>query len=130
MSVKKAVKPVSRMGAPAASVDAYLAALPDEKRVTLERLRKAVRAAAPNAAEMIGYGMPYYKYKGRPLFAFAAFKAHCSIFPMSGDLLSKIPELKRYEMSKGTMHFPIGKPPPATLVRRIIKARMDLIEGK
>ena len=105
------------------TVDDYLAALPEEARATLEKIRKTIRAAAPKATEAISYQMPMYKHYGM-LVGFAAFKGHCSLFPGSNALATFQDELKDYETSKGTIRFPIGKPLPATLVRKIVKTRV------
>jgi uncharacterized protein YdhG (YjbR/CyaY superfamily) len=111
-------------------VDTYLAALPDDKRAAPERLRKAVRAAAPEATEVISYRMPAFSYHG-PLVCFAAFKNHCSFFPMSTSvMIAHSDELEGYETSKGTIHFPAAKPLPAALVKKLIRARMRENEGK
>jgi len=109
----------------AVSVDAYLAELPNEVRATLERIRQAIVSAAPDATETIAYGMPAFDYAGRPLVYYAAFKKHCSFFPASYQVMEAFSEeLKRYDVEKGTIRFPIGKPLPATLVKKIVKARI------
>ena len=82
------------------TVDDYLAALPEEARATLEKIRKTIRAAAPKATEAISYQMPMYKHYGM-LVGFAAFKGHCSLFPGSNALATFQDELKDYETSKG-----------------------------
>ncbi|MGI8735422.1 MAG: iron chaperone [Pyrinomonadaceae bacterium] len=108
---------------PAKTVDGYLAALPEEARATLEKIRKAIKAAAPKATEGISYQMPMYKHQGM-LIGFAAFKNHCSIFPGPKAIASYKDELKAYETSKGTIRFPIGRPLPSALVKKIVKARV------
>lgn len=114
---------------PVATVDEYLAALPDEVRATLEKIRKAIKAAAPKATEGISYQMPMYKHQGM-LIGFAAFKNHCSIFPGPGAIARHKDELKGYETSKGTVRFPIGKPLSATLIRKLVKERIAENEAK
>jgi uncharacterized protein YdhG (YjbR/CyaY superfamily) len=115
----------------AVSVDAYLADLPDDARATLEKIRKAIEAAAPEATETIAYGMPAFDHAGRPLVYFAAFKKHCSFFPASYQVMEAFAdELKRYDVEKGTIRFPIGRPLPATLVRKIVKARIRENEAR
>ena len=111
------------------TVDGYLAALPEEARATLEKIRKFIRAAAPKATEGISYQVPMYKQHGM-LLGFAAFKNHCSIFPGPGAIARHKSELKGYETSKGTIRFPIGKPLPATLVRAIVRERIAENEAK
>ncbi|MBA3363693.1 MAG: iron chaperone [Actinomycetota bacterium] len=109
----------------ASSVEDYLAELPGDSRATLENVRAAIRAAAPEAEEKIAYGMPGFYIGGHPLVYYAAFKAHCSFFPASGTVVDSFAdELAGYDVAKGTIRFPIGEPPPATLIRKIVKARM------
>jgi uncharacterized protein YdhG (YjbR/CyaY superfamily) len=117
--------PMSPKMKKAVSVDAYLADLPEEARATLEPIRRAIRAAAPKATETIAYGMPAFDYAGHPLVYFAAFKKHCSFFPASYAVMETFAgEMKRYDVEKGTIRFPIGKPLPATLVKKIVNARI------
>ncbi len=115
----KKVKP----GATPQTVDAYLAALPEEVRATLEKLRKTIKAAAPKATEVISYQIPMYKQDGM-LVGFAAFKNHCSFFPGAKPVATYKDELKAYKTSKGTIQFPISKPLPAALVKKIVKTRI------
>ena len=113
------------------SVDEYLARVPEPARSTLNRLRAVIRSAVPReATETISYHIPTFKYKG-PLMAFAAFSNHCSLFPMSGSLLEAFKnELKAFQTSKGTIRFPVDKPLPAALVRKLVKARIAQNERK
>ena len=112
-------------------VEEYLTALPDEAHATLEKVRRAIRAAAPDAAEKVAYGMPAFYQGKRPLAYYAAFKEHCSFYPASMAVMREFgDDLGRYETSKGTIRFPIGKPPPATLVKRIVKARLRENEAR
>jgi len=106
-----------------ASVAAYLRAVPPTPRAALQQLRKTIKAAAPEATEVISYGMPMFKHHGM-LVGFAAFKDHCSFFPGAKPVATYKDELKAYETSKGTIRFPIGKPLPAALVKRLVKARI------
>jgi uncharacterized protein YdhG (YjbR/CyaY superfamily) len=110
----------------AKSVESYLAAVPEPGRSTLKKLRATIRSVVPpDATEVIGYGIPMFKYEGG-LLAYAAFKKHCSLFPMMGqaryDRFAKA--LQPYRKSKGTLQFPLDKPMPATLVKRLVKARV------
>lgn len=115
--------------APAKSVDEYLASVPEVPRATLEKLRKTIKATAPKADEGISYQMPMFKYHGM-LIAFAAFKNHCSLFAGSSVMETFKDELKSYETSKGTIRFPVDKPPPAALVKKLVKARMAENEAR
>ena len=113
----------------AKDADAYLAKLSADKRATLEKVRKAIRAAAPDAEEGMSYGMPAF-IQGKPIAGYSASVAHCSYFPMSGAITSAMAaDLKKYEVSKGGFRFPIGKPPPATLIRKLVKARLAEIDS-
>ena len=116
---------------PVASVDDYLAAVPEPARTTLTKLRELIRSIVPpDATEAISYGMPAFRYKG-PLVGFAAFKNHCSLFPMSGALVEQFrDDLAKYPTSKGTIQFPLDKPLPAALVKKIVKARIAQNEAK
>jgi uncharacterized protein YdhG (YjbR/CyaY superfamily) len=107
------------------TVDQYLAAVPEPARSSLKEVRAAIRAAAPaKTTEIISYGMPMYKYKGR-LMGFAAYPKHCSLFLATPSLLKLFKdELSRYEISKGTIRFPTDKPLPASLGKKIVKARV------
>lgn len=116
-------KPMA-LSAPPADVDEYLARLPEGARATLEKIRKTIRSVVPKATEVISYQMPMFKLNGRGLVAFAAFKNHCSLFPMSKAVIkAHQDELKKYETSTGT-RFPLDKPLPATLLKKIIKQRL------
>jgi uncharacterized protein YdhG (YjbR/CyaY superfamily) len=109
----------------AKSTDEYLAAVPEPARKTLNKIRAAIRSVVPpEATEAISYGMPSFKYQGS-LVWFAAFSDHCSFFPGSGSVIAAFQnELKNFQTSKGTIRFPVDKPLSATLVRRMVKARM------
>jgi uncharacterized protein YdhG (YjbR/CyaY superfamily) len=114
-----------------AEVEAYLARVPEPARTTLEKMRAMIRAAAPKqATEAISYKIPSFQYKGA-LVWYAAFKKHCSFFPMDLSLLEEFgDELKGYKTSKGTIQFPVDKPLPKALVVRIVKARVAANEAK
>ncbi len=112
-------------------VDEYLAGVPEPARGTLIRIRATIRSAVPpEATESISYRIPTFKYKG-PLLGFAAFSDHCSLFPMSGTVVAAFKnELKKFETSKGTIRFPLDKPLPAALVKKVVKARIAENEAK
>ena len=116
-------------GAPK-NVDEYLAGVPEPARSTLNKIRAAIRSAAPpGATEVISYRMPAFKYK-EVLIWFAAFSDHCSLFPTAAVIETFKNELKGYTTSKGTIHFPTGKPLSAALVKKMVKARVTQIEKK
>jgi uncharacterized protein YdhG (YjbR/CyaY superfamily) len=113
------------MAAPT-SVEDYMASLPEGPRAPLERLRKTIRAAAPEATEAISYRMPAFKDHGRSLVCYAAFKDHYSLFPMSLAVIeSHRQELKPYFSGRGTIRFDLDKPLPVALVKKIVKARLE-----
>ena len=113
------------MAAKPKTIDEYLAAVSDDQRAALEKLRKAIKAAAPGAEEYIGYGLAAFRLNGRPLVAMGAAANHCAFYPMSSSTLPAYKdELKAYETSKGTIRFAANKPLPAALVRKLVKARI------
>jgi uncharacterized protein YdhG (YjbR/CyaY superfamily) len=112
-------------------VDAYLAGVSEPALTTLNKIRAIIRSVVPpEATEAISYGMPAFKYKG-PLFAYAAFKDHCSLFPMGSSVMEMFrEELKAFDTAKGTIRFPVDKPPSAALIKRLVKARIAQNEAK
>ena len=105
-------------------IDTYLADIDDDKRIALEKLRRDVRAAARGAEECISYGIPAFKLEGRLLVAFGAAAKHCSFYPGAYPIEACKGDLKPYSLSKGTIRFPADKPLPATLVRKLVRARL------
>lgn len=114
------------MNAVSTTVDDYMAALPGASRAALEKLRKTIKAAAPEATETISYHMPTFKLSGRFLVSYAAFKDHCSLFPASGAVMEAHgEELQPYFSGKGTLRFKPDKPIPAALVTKIVRTRIE-----
>jgi uncharacterized protein YdhG (YjbR/CyaY superfamily) len=106
------------------TIDEYLSALDEDKRVALEGLRKIIRAAAPKAEECISYQLAAFRLNG-PLVAFGATANHCAFYLMSSSTVEDYQaELKGYDTSKGTIRFQVDKPLPAALVRKLVKARV------
>ena len=105
------------------SVDEYIATFPKNIQVILEELRQAVHEAAPEAEEVISYQMPAFKQNGI-LVWFAAFKNHIGFFPKVSAIEAFKEELSNYELSKGTIRFPLDKPIPLDLVKRMVKFRV------
>jgi uncharacterized protein YdhG (YjbR/CyaY superfamily) len=118
-------KPVKKKNATHKTVNEYLAAVPEPARSTLKKIRAMIRTAAPaETTEIISYGMPMYKYNGM-LIGFAAYPKHCSLFLSTPSLVKMFKdELSRYEILRGTIRFPTDKPLPASLVKKIVKARV------
>lgn len=113
------------MAAGPTPIDAYLAALSDDKRSVLEELRKTVRAVAPGAEERISYGLAAFRYRGKMLVAFGATANHCAVYLMSSATVAAHKgELAGYDTSKGTIRFQPDNPLPADLVRKLVKARI------
>jgi uncharacterized protein YdhG (YjbR/CyaY superfamily) len=107
------------------TIDAYLAVTSADKRTALERLRRTIKAAAPEAEECISYGLPAFRLDGKLLVAFGATAKHCALYPMSRSTVGAYAdELEAYDTSKGTIRFQPDRPLPATLVRRLVKARI------
>jgi uncharacterized protein YdhG (YjbR/CyaY superfamily) len=106
------------------SVDEYIASYPEAVRRVLERVRSIIRRAVPGAEEAISYGIPVYKRHGRPVLYFAGWKGHYSLYPSSDRLVAAFEdELAPYEVSKGTIRFPLSEPVPAKLVEGIARFR-------
>ena len=112
------------------AVEAYLAKVPEPARSTLEKVRSTIRATAPkDAVERMGYGMPGFYYKGA-LIWYAAAKAHCAVNPTASPIEELREELKKYEISKGTIRFALDKPLPAALLKKIVKLQVARNERK
>jgi len=112
------------MAAKPKTIDEYLAALSEDKRAALEKLRKTIRAAAPKAEECISYQLAAFRQNGM-LVAFGATANHCAFYLMSSSTVeAHKDELKEYDTSKGTIRFQADKPLPAALVRKLVKARI------
>jgi len=122
--MKKVTSKGGKRSARAETVDGYLATLPEDARAALAKLRKTIKAAAPKATEVISYQIPTFKHQGM-LVAFAAFDGHCGFYIMSEKVLrAHASELKDYELNKASIRFPANKPIPATLVTKLVKARI------
>ena len=107
------------------TIDEYLAAVKGEKRAALDKLRKTIRGIVPKAEECISYGIPAFRLDGNIVAGFAATKKGCSYFPFSGSTLGSLAEeVEDYEQTKSSLHFDPAAPLPATLVRKLIKARI------
>jgi len=107
------------------TIDAYLGTLSEENRAALQKLRKAIHAAAPGAEECFSYGIPAFRLNGILIAGFTASSGHCSFHPMSGKTIATLKkDLSGYETSKGTLKFSSRDGLPATLVRKLVKTRI------
>jgi uncharacterized protein YdhG (YjbR/CyaY superfamily) len=111
--------------AEAMTVDEYMATLPDDRRAAMEELRRAIKAGAPDAVEVITYKMPGFKsHGGQFLVSYDAYKNHYSLFPASDAVVAGLgDEITPYLAGKGTIRFPASRPIPADLVTRIVRIR-------
>lgn len=106
-------------------IASYITTQPKEVRPLLEKLRQTINALAPDAEEVISYGMPAFKYQGRMLVGFAAYKNHIGFYPWNGSTVAKFKsELKDYRTSPGAIQLVLTKKLPVSLIKKIVKARM------
>lgn len=108
-------------------IDDYLNNVNPAQRTELERIRSIAKAMLPNAEEVISYGMPTIKYKGKSVLGFDAHKNHIGIYPYSGRIISTIKELEEYNTTKGAIRENINKPMPKSLIEKIIRERLKQI---
>jgi uncharacterized protein YdhG (YjbR/CyaY superfamily) len=107
---------------------AHLAKVPEPQKTTLLTLRETILEIIPEAEEVISYGFPGYRLNGKVICGFDAFKSHCSFFPHSSLVIPELEkELKNYKTSKGALQFPVDKPLPKSIVRKLIKTRMRIL---
>jgi len=116
---------------PAGDVDSYIAAAPEKQQAMMKKLRAAIKSAAPEAQEMISYGIPGYKYRGM-LAYFASAKKHVAVYPVSNGFLDEHrEEIQGYGTSgKGTLRFPLDRPVPVALVKKWVKTRVKENEAQ
>lgn len=107
-------------------VDKFLAAIPEPQRSTLQELRAILKKILPAGEEKIHYGVPAIQINGKSIAGYASAKKHCSYYPHSGALLEPLADsLTKYDHTKSTLHFPVDKCLPITLVRKLVKARLE-----
>jgi uncharacterized protein YdhG (YjbR/CyaY superfamily) len=110
---------------PSPEFDAFLAKLPDDQRAALEDLRQVIRRAAPDAVEGLAYGVPAFKYRGRPLVSIGAAKGHCAFYVQSPAVMdAHAADLAGFDTAKGTVRFQASQPLPETLVTTLVHARI------
>jgi uncharacterized protein YdhG (YjbR/CyaY superfamily) len=127
---KQSAKSAAKRAAPPKSVEEYLERIPESSRQHFDKLRAAIRAVMPpEAVEVISYGIPAFR-RQRVLVWFAAFSNHCSLFPTASVIDAFESELSSFTVSKGTVQFPLDKPLPAALVKKLVKARIEQDESR
>ena len=108
------------------TIDDYLAHIPSDQRSALQRLRRAIHAVAPGAEECISYSLPAFRLQGRLVAGFGATPTHCAYYPMSGTVLEKLKhELPPYDTSTGTIRFRPDKPLAMSLIRKLLRVRLQ-----
>ena len=112
------------------TIDEFIASFPKNVRDVLEELRRAIRESAPNAEETISYGIPTFDLNGRHLVHFSAYKNHVGFYPTSSGIKAFKKELSPFKTSKGTVQFPLNKPIPLDLVKKIVKFRVKENESE
>ena len=119
------------MSTPAEQVREYCAALPPPARRRMQEIRRIIRSVAPGATETFSYRIPGFRLDGKVFVYYAAFAAHCSLYPMGAKIRgAHAAALKGYKTSTGTIQFPLDKPLPATLVKRLVTARVAEVRAR
>ena len=122
------------MAAKPTTIDECLAPLAEDQRAALEKLRKTIHSAVPEAEECISYGLAAFRLNGKPLVGFGASAKHCALYLMSGSIVESLQDdLKKYDTSKGTIRFAADKPLPVALVKKLLRARIaeiGALQGK
>jgi uncharacterized protein YdhG (YjbR/CyaY superfamily) len=127
---RSAAKAATSKGAEKRTVDAYIAAVPEPARSSLEQIRAAIRSVVPpESTEIISYKIPAFKHK-KVLVWYAAFANHCSLFPTAAVIEDFKDELRGYSTSKGTIHFSLDKPMPVELIKKLAEARVAAAKAR
>lgn len=107
------------------SIDEYIAGFPEDVQKVLQEIRGVIREAAPGAVETISYDMPTFNLNGTYLIYFAGWKKHVALYPVTGKISGTLStELSNYKGTKGSVHFPLNKPMPLDLIRKITELRV------
>ena len=115
----------------AREVDAYLRGLEEPKRSTLQTLRRTILEIVPQAEQVVSYRVPAFRVGGKTVAGFAAFKDHLSYLPFSGSVLGQLgDELDGYTMTKSALHFPIDRPLPKALVKKLLRVRLAEVDPR
>jgi len=111
------------------SVNDYLKSLEPGARKTLQAVRKTILAAAKGLEESISYNIPAYKFNGKAVVFIAGFKNHCSLYPLTAEIKKALGEnLKNFTVKGSTLQYPIGKPLPAEIIKKIIDERLKILD--
>ncbi|NUM25358.1 MAG: DUF1801 domain-containing protein [Candidatus Buchananbacteria bacterium] len=111
-------------GKPTKTIDAYIKTFPKNVQATLKKLKSEIKLIAPKAEETINYGIPTFKLNGN-LVHFAAYKTHIGFYPGSFAIKKFAADLAKYEVAKGTVRFPLDKPLPLSLIKKIVRFRVS-----
>jgi len=106
------------------NTDSYISTFPKETQKLLQQVRTAIRQAAPEAEEVISYGMPAFKQHGSPLVYFAGYEHHIGFYPTGTGIAAFKKEIEKYKHSKGAVQFPLDKPVPVTLIKQMVKFKL------
>ena len=110
------------------TIDAYIAGFPEDVQAILQQIRRTIHETAPEATEAISYGMPTFKLHGN-LVHFGAFKSHIGFYPVPSGMEAFKDELAGYKQGKGSVQFPLNKPMPLDLIRRMVEFRVQESKG-
>lgn len=120
-----------REGMSEQELDAYLAEVEEPKRATLQQLRETIRSIVPAAEEGMSYGCPAFRLNGKVIAGFAAFSNHLSYLPHSGSVLGKLQkDLEGYGGTKSALHFPVDRPLPKPLVKKLIDVKLEELKSR
>ena len=112
------------------TVDEYIAAFPEDVQQKLTQMRETIKEAAPEATELISYGMPGYKLNNKPLVYFAGYKSHIGFYATPSGHNEFSAELSIYKQGKGSVQFPLNETLPLDLVKRITQFRANENKGR
>ncbi len=111
-------------------IDSYIAGFPEHTQSLLKKVRAVIQSAAPHAEETIGYGMPGFKLRGKPLVYFAGWEKHIGFYALPAANTAFAKDLAKYKHAKGSIQFPIDKPLPLTLIRRMVAFRVRQLDNQ